>query len=133
MDVALDTEELADALRAGAKGLYPAEAAVGLLIEHGSWLRRDDFAEHIDTSEDGSMAWVDWQAVLDANLPASGGERRMLYLAAGLAGRPWPDGEALGDQLGNLDDENLRRVLGAVLHAARGASGLPVSVEPFWS
>ena len=33
---------LADALRAGAEGLYAHEAATGLIIAHGTWLARDD-------------------------------------------------------------------------------------------
>jgi hypothetical protein len=32
------------ALRAGAEGLYALEAATGLIIAHGTWLERDDFA-----------------------------------------------------------------------------------------
>ena len=32
------------ALRAGAEGLYALEAATGLIIDHGTWLERDDFA-----------------------------------------------------------------------------------------
>ena len=32
------------ALRAAAEGLYALEAATGLIIAHGTWLERDDFA-----------------------------------------------------------------------------------------
>jgi hypothetical protein len=34
-------------LRAGAEGLYALEAATGLIIAHGTWLERDDFARFI--------------------------------------------------------------------------------------
>jgi hypothetical protein len=35
------------ALRAAAEGLYALEAATGLIIAHGTWLERDDFACYI--------------------------------------------------------------------------------------
>ena len=38
---------LAAALRAQARGLYYLEAAAELLINHASFLRRNDFTEHL--------------------------------------------------------------------------------------
>jgi hypothetical protein len=61
----------------------PGEAGTGLIISHGAFLARDDFARHIETaaSSDGTpMAWIDWDAVITAldsgHLPASGAEQR---------------------------------------------------------
>jgi hypothetical protein len=40
---ALNPRQHGDALRACARGIHPLEAGVGLLIDCGSWLHRDDF------------------------------------------------------------------------------------------
>jgi hypothetical protein len=113
------------ALRASAKGLYSAEASVELLISHGSFLRRNDFSErfvHYGTSvTDGttSMASIDWAAAITAldtgNLPCSGGEQRIMRIAASLADGIPID---LGDCLGGLDHYNIQLVINAVLHAS---------------
>jgi hypothetical protein len=82
------------ALRACAAGYYPAEAGTELLIGHGCFLRRRDFAGfiHAGTSiSDGitAMAKVDWGAAISAlhagQLPVTGGEQRILQLAASIA------------------------------------------------
>jgi hypothetical protein len=115
---------LAAALRACAHGIYPLEAGVDLMISHGSWLHRQDFQDqfiHTATSiTDGitTMAQIDWQAsisALDARyLPCSGGEERMLRLAASLAdGIP----VSLRDTLTGIDHRNIELVITAVLHA----------------
>ncbi|MGH3236309.1 MAG: hypothetical protein ACRDOH_24245, partial [Streptosporangiaceae bacterium] len=100
---------LAAALRANAAGLYPAEAGAELLIGHQSWLLRPDFTGAFVTMAPGIgektlMAVIDWAAAtgtLDAGgLPCGGGERRMLRLAASLAGGI-PAG--LGGNLTGLD------------------------------
>ena len=112
------------ALRACARGIYPLEAGVDLLISHGSWLDRQDFQDqfiHTGISiTDGvtEMAEMDWQAAistLDArHLPCSGGEERMLRLAASLAGGiP----VSLRDTLTGIDHRNIELVITAVLHA----------------
>ena len=92
----LNPRRLGDALRAGARGIHPLEAGTGLLIECGSWLHRDDFASRFITAgtsiSDGVtlLASIDWEAAVTAlhagELPASGGERRMLLLASSIAG-----------------------------------------------
>ena len=49
----MTTAGLHAALRACARGLYPAEAGVELLISHASWLHRNDFRDrfvHLGTS-----------------------------------------------------------------------------------
>ena len=112
------------ALRACARGLYPLEAGVDLLISHASWLDREDFRDqfiHTATSiTDGvtTMAEIDWQAAVSAldarELPCSGGEDRMLRLAASLAGGT---PVSLRDTLTGIDHRNIELVITAVLHA----------------
>jgi hypothetical protein len=108
---------LPSALRAGADGLYTLEAATGLVIAHHSWLIRDDFARFIHHGS--GTAAIDWAAAMTAldegRLSGSGGERRMLELAASLAGhRP----VILGDAIPGIDARNLGIVVKAVLHAS---------------
>ena len=112
------------ALRACARGIYPIEAGVDLLISHASWLDRDDFQDqfiHTGISiTDGvtAMAEIDWPATISAldarGLPCSGGEERMLRLAASLAGGiP----VSLRDTVTGIDHRNIELVTTAVLHA----------------
>ena len=112
------------ALRACASGAFPPEAGVGLLISHGTWLHRDDFTGpfvHTGVSiTDGitKMAQIDWPAAIAAldagSLPCSGGEQRMLRLAASIA-----DGIPVGlrDTLTGIDHHNIELVITAILHA----------------
>jgi hypothetical protein len=119
------TPDLPTALRACARGFYPAEASAELLISHGSFLARSDFTGRfilLGTSiTDGitTMAAIDWPAAITAldtgNLPCSGGEQRMLRLAASLADGIPVD---LRDALTGLDDRNINLVITAVLHAS---------------
>ena len=112
------------ALRAHAAGLHPDEAGTGLLIRHGGILPRDDFAGFVHTGtsiSDGTtlMAWIDWDAALlalhDGQLPVSGGERRVLQLAASIAeGFP----VCLRDTVPGLDHRNLKLLVTAIRHAA---------------
>src|ERR1039457_2190753 len=119
---------LGDALRAGARGIHPLEAGTGLLIECGSWLHRDDFTSRFITAgtsiSDGVtlLASLDWETAVTAfhagELPASGGERRMLLLASSIAsGTP----VSLNDTLAGIDSRNATLTVRAVAHAA----GLP--------
>jgi hypothetical protein len=119
---------LGEALRACARGIHPLEAGTGLLIDGGSWLHREDFTSRfitIGTSiSDGTtvLAATDWEAAIAAlragELPASGGERRMLLLAASIAGGiP----VSLYDTLPGIDRRNASLAVRAVAHAA----GLP--------
>ena len=113
---------LARPLRAWAYGIYPDQAAVELLISHATFLRRADFTTRFistPASGDGTgLAAIDWAAAitaLDAGLPCSGGERRMLQLAASLG-----DGIPvnLRDALTGIDDRGIQLVVDAVLHAS---------------
>lgn len=104
-------------LRAAAAGIYTLKAAAGLIITHGTWLAREDFGCFIEYGN--GTAAVDWEAAaatLEAGcLPSSGGERRMLMLAASLAGRA---PVILGDAITGLDDTNTGLLVEAVLHAS---------------
>jgi hypothetical protein len=115
---------LADALRAGARGIHLLEAGTGLLADCGSWLHRGDFTSRFITSgtsiSDGVtlLAATNWEAAVAAlhagELPASGGERRMLLLAASIAaGTP----VNLNDALPGIDRRNAGLVLSAIAHA----------------
>jgi hypothetical protein len=122
------TPDLPAALRACARGFHPAEASVELLIGHGSFLARSDFTRQfiwLGTSiSDGitTMAQIDWPAAITAldtgDLPCSGGEQRMLRLAASLADGTPVD---LRDALTGLDDRNITLLITAVLHASGNA------------
>jgi hypothetical protein len=121
---ALNPLRLGDALRAGARGTHPLEAGTGLLIDCGSWLHRDDFTSRFITTgtsiSDGCslLASIGWEAAVTAlhagELPASGGERRMLFLAASIAdGTP----VSLYDTLPGIDRRNATFVVKAITHA----------------
>ncbi len=114
---------LAAALRNHARGAYSLETAAELLIAHRRWLHRADFTRHLieftDDLVDGrAMAMVDWPAAITllqaGGLPCSGGEHRILRIAASLAeGIPID----LRDALTGLDETNLDLVASAVRHA----------------
>jgi hypothetical protein len=76
--------------------------------------------------EGAVIAAVDWEAAVVAleagRLPCSGGEGRMLRLAASMAGGVAVD---LGSALPGLDERNITLIAGAVLQAA-GHRGLRV-------
>jgi hypothetical protein len=115
-------DKLAAGLRAHAQGLYCLEAAAELLIAK-SWLHRDDFTSRFVTFHPGigrgqQVAVIDWPAVIAAlgsSLPCSGGEQRMLRITASLADGIPVD---LQDTLTSLDDENITRLVTAILHAS---------------
>src|SRR5258707_3991780 len=114
---------LAESLRACARGIYPDEAAIELLICHDTFLRRGDFTRHITTGDHrgngAARAAIDWAAAttaLDAGaLPCSGGERRILRLAASLAAGLPAD---LPHIFTCLDDRNLTLAINAFIHAS---------------
>jgi hypothetical protein len=117
----MDSDHLAAALRACAAGLLPLEADTELLIANGTFLHRDDFTsrfiEH-GTSGGNRMAAIDWEAatavLASGGLPCSGGERRILQLAASIAyGIP----VSLRDTVTGLDNDNADRLLTAIRHA----------------
>lgn len=122
------THQLAGALLACASGIRHLEAGTSLLIDCGSWLHREDFTSRFITTgtsiSDGTtiLADTDWEAAITAlhagELPASSGERRMLLLAASIAGGiP----VSLSNTLPGIDRRNASLVVSAIAHAA----GLP--------
>jgi hypothetical protein len=125
---------LDDALRAGSAGLYCAEAGTELLITHRSWLLRGDFGPFIITASAGGgqemTASVDWDAAITAleggALPCSGGERRILRLAASIAGGIPVD---LGEAMTGLDRAGITAAARAVAHAG-GHRGVTVTLPP---
>lgn len=102
----MTTPPLPAALRAAAHGLYPLEAATGLIIAHGTWIGRDEFARFIHHG--AGTAAIDLESAtsaLDAGeLPSSSGEKRMLRLAASLADQA---PVCLGDAVTGIDECNL--------------------------
>jgi hypothetical protein len=120
---------LAAALRAGAAG---AEAGVELLISQESWLRRSDFTGPfiVVTPGPAAVAVVGWDAAVAAldggALPCSGGERRILHLAASIAAGIPAD---LGETLTGLDRASITAAARAVLHAG-GHRGATVTLPP---
>jgi hypothetical protein len=122
---AVSPRQLEQALRACARGIGHHEAGTSLLINSGHWLHRDDFTsrfiEH-GTSGGTPMAATDWEAAITAlhagRLPASGGERRVLLLAASIAGGT---PVSLCDTLVGIDRRNASLIVSAVTHA----TGLP--------
>jgi hypothetical protein len=118
------TADLPAVLRAHARGLHCREAAVELLISHACWLRRDDFHHFVLTARgliDGTpMALIDWPEAIAAldrgQLPCSGGEGRLLRVAASLAEGIPVD---LRDALTGLDSHNAE----LVCHAVQQATG----------
>jgi len=113
---------LADAVRAGAAGLYSLEAACDLVIGAG-WLHRDDFARFVTTvtpvTDDATeLAHIDWQSAISSRdaglLPCGSGKNRILRLAASIAAGIPVD---LNDALCGLDQASISLIVRAVRHA----------------
>lgn len=107
----------ADALRAWAKGAYPLEAGVELLIRTGfadagfPWIRTTAAGQ---SASDPARWWVDAEAINAGTAGVySGGEQRVLRIAAALL-----DGEAVSlyEDVPGLDRQHLALVLAAIAH-----------------
>ncbi len=125
---------MATALRAHARGLYHAEAAVELLIGHQRWLRRDQFVGRFvwvgrALVGGGLLAVVDWPAAVKAlaagGLPCSGSEGCVLRIAASIAEGVEVD---LRECLSTLDGVNVGLVARAVLAAGGHDAAAPAGV-----
>jgi hypothetical protein len=113
-------DSIATALLNHAEGSRCMTAAAELLIAQ-DWLSREDFASRFVTVCPGPgpgngkpMALIDWPAAieaLDASLPSSGGEKRMLRITASLADGIPVD---LRDTLTGLDDSNIQLLITAI-------------------
>lgn len=122
-----------EALRRWAKGSYPLEAGVELLIRVSDgrfalvgnpWIRTEDgnwSAEH------GNAHWVDFDAIPDHLGPLSSGERAVLELAASIGGNHQVD---IGDKACRLDRGALALVLAAIAHAAGSHSHSDMILTP---
>ena len=110
--------QVADALREWAGGVLREEAAVELLVDHGTWLHRAAFRRDALRliGRDPDVVGIDWDAALThaATSPASDSETAMLRIAAAVAGHG--DDEPLGFLLSGLDRTNGARVVRAVAH-----------------
>lgn len=107
----LDVQEYHAQLRDWAHGMLPVEAATELLIRTGwaspgyLWMKR----------EDNGRVWIDFAAIPDAIGGYSGGEQRVLRIAASL-GADSP--VILGDEVTGIDRNITQLVLAAIAHAA---------------
>ena len=108
--------ELHDDLRAWARGDYPTEAAVELLIRHGRfvydgapWIMRRLGAGGVPAGRS-----IDAASLLSDTAAYSGGERRVAAIAASLLDR---HDVTLSDVLPGLDRPTLDLVLAAFAHA----------------
>ncbi|GGM09615.1 hypothetical protein [Nakamurella endophytica] len=115
-----------DALRDWARGLYPLEAATELLIRAcgGRFAAPGNPWVHV---EDSGRAWIDFEELSEAVTaggPWSGGERRILALAASFGA----DDGLLNDNLPGLDRDTLALVLAAVSHAGGSHEHQPEAI-----
>jgi hypothetical protein len=117
------SEDLSDQLRAHVAGLTAPTAAVNLLIAHRTWLHRADFLERFtftatDFDTGTTSTGIEWAAAIDAlgcDLACSGGEARLLRIAASLAKGIPVD---LRDAMTGLDRLNTAIVTHALIRAA---------------
>ncbi len=110
--------DIEDAVRAWANGIYPTEAGVELLIRHGKAIYEG--APWIDELEPLAadrprMAAINVDTLLERTGGWSGGERRIVRIAASLLG-DYP--VSLYEDLPGLDRRALLLVLAAVAHAS---------------
>ncbi|HEY9417600.1 MAG TPA: hypothetical protein VIQ30_22810 [Pseudonocardia sp.] len=112
-----ETTALAAALTTWARGYYPSEAAVKLLVDTGM-LRKVAHLVQEDDRGTEPRAWIDWEdaaAWFDEGTGMSGGEARIVAVALALAeARP----VNLGDAMTGVDHKNARAILAACAHAA---------------
>lgn len=93
--------------------MYTLTAAAELLIHCGPPLLTGPWVEH---DPEAGRYWFNADAAAEEGGYLSGGERRMLGIAAALASDDHP--VALGDVVSGQDREHLELVLAAVAHAA---------------
>lgn len=107
--------DIHEALRRWAKGLYPLEAGVELLIRTSNGRFAHPAQPWVQPGDDPGWWWIDVDQMNEDNYGAlSGGETRLLRIAASLLGGPPVD---LSRNLPGLDREHFQLVLAAVAHA----------------
>lgn len=114
--------ELDARLRAWAKGSYPLEAGVELLIRNGKAIYEG--APWINDT--GERAWIDVDQLLDECGAWSGGEQRIVRLAASLIGEEKVN---LNDELSGNDRGTTALLLAAVAHASGSHEGSDVRYD----
>lgn len=109
-------DDLHQRLTAQAEGTYPSEAAAIILTRAVRGTLPGKLRAAIDDDPAGGYAYVDWEAAVDLARPFSGGERRLIGLAASLASSHEINA---GDTFSSLDDVNATIVLRAIGHCLR--------------
>ena len=110
------TTTLAERLVNSAKGYYPAESAALIITQAIRGILPDKLAPAINDHPDVGRAFIDWEHAVEISGAFSGGERRIINLAASLAS---PHNINAGDVLSGLDDTNARIVLEGLAHCLR--------------
>lgn len=108
--------EIHEALRRWAKGLYPLEAGVELLIRAFDGRFANPGQPWVQQGDDPGWWWIDVEQMNEDYYAAlSGGETRLLRIAASLL-----DGEPvdLSRNLAGLDREHIQLVLAAIARAS---------------
>lgn len=114
-------------LRAWAKGIYPTEAAVHLLLQAFDGRFAQPGWPWIKATESGNH-YLDAARLSDDQIGVlSGGERRVLAITRSLLGEQPVD---LADALTGLDQPTTRTVLDALAHATGESAVAAGRVEP---
>jgi hypothetical protein len=110
-----DNQDTSAGLRAWARGIYPLEAGVELLIRTCGGRFASASQPWVRHGEDPGWWWVDVTLMNGANFGVlSGGEARMLRIAASLLGGGPVD---LHNAIPGLDRDHVQLVLAAVAHS----------------
>lgn len=116
MDTSTDYEA-ATGLREWAQGLYPTEAATELLIRAGKAQPWRPWVFDCENTDPDRAHWhgIDFQAIPEHVSGMSGGERRLMLIAAAIGSHEVEVN--LNDALPGLDRTNMTLVLAAMAHA----------------
>lgn len=112
-----------EAVRAWAKGIYPTEAGVELLIRDGKAIyERAPWLTELEPVGDDRprMVAVDVDELLAGTGACSGGEQRLVRIAASMLNGPPVD---LAEEIPGLDRPHQVLVLAAIAHAAGSHEG----------
>ena len=110
-------------VRAWARGIWPSEAGVELLIRSGHVVY--DGAPWIIRR--GDLASIDTAVLLEASQPWSGSERKLVRIAASLLGGPAVD---LSEDISGIDRESVALVLAVIAHATGSHEDSGIEIGP---
>lgn len=99
-----------------ASGLYTTEAAAHILTRAVGGALPNKLAAAIEDDPTDGYAYIDWHTATELAPRFSGGERRLITLAASLASTHEINA---GDTFTGLDDSNANIVLDAIAHCLR--------------